>query len=70
MRAQLFIIKKRGGRKMVKNLFKKIVSSALAVSVLPVTGLAAFAAGDTVTAVNAKLTVDVSDRIGDITHGA
>ena len=55
---------------MVKNLFKKIVSSALAVSVLPATGLAAFAAGDTVTAVNAKLTVDVSDRIGDITHGA
>ena len=55
---------------MVKNLFKKIVSSALAVSVLPVTGLAAFAAGDTVTAVNAKLTVDVYNRIGDITHGA
>ena len=52
---------------MVKNLFKKIVSSALAVSVLPVTGLAAC---DTVTAVNAKLTVDVSNRIGDITHGA
>lgn len=55
---------------MAKKLFKKIVSSALAVSVLPVAGLSVFAADSTVTAVNAKLTVDVSDRIGDITHGA
>lgn len=54
----------------MNKVLKRIALSVMTASVLPLSGIAALAADGTVTAETAVLEVDVSERIGDITHGA
>lgn len=55
---------------MFNKTVKRILSAAMALPIISGTGLPVLAAEETITAVNAKLVVDVSEQQGDILHGA